>query len=147
MSFVPRYGRELVDASPDGTLWIRRKGVTKLLSVSIDGTALTSDELADVALYPGRLYRVPSLGWRATKARGVVVEYEHGHKSPPYAIHQAALIYARSILVTSDLSDRTIVFTNELGTVRNAVAGRDYPTGIPAVDAALYRYGERTLLR
>jgi hypothetical protein len=144
-SFVPMYGREAVDGTADGRLFLRAKGVRSLLAASVAGTALTVDELAAVGVYDsGMLTR--SNGWNAYTPRAVVVEYEYGDEFPPWAIHEAALVYLRYLLVSSDLSDRTITFTNEAGTVRNAVASIRYPTGLPTVDAMLGRYSRKRLL-
>ena len=145
VSFVPRYGRETLDSPSSYDLWLERTRPTRVLASSVDGTALTVGELGALVVYDtGRVYN-PSW-WSGSLARGVTVEYEHGYQQPPYDIHLAALVYLRQLLVASDIGDRTIAFTTELGTIRNAVAGSNYPTGIPVVDAALSRHMERSLI-
>lgn len=142
VSFVRRYGEATVDGPGGADLWLSVKQLHALLSASVDGTALTSDELAEVEVYEsGRLYRANEWagGWGSTH-RTVEVAYEHGYESVPWEIHRAALVLARYSLVTSDVSDRTISWSNELGTFRQSFAGPGRPTGIPAVDAALERY-------
>lgn len=149
VSFIARYARETLDAPAGRDLWLARRQVRTVLAASVSGTALTSDELADLELYAhGQLYR--SAAWRCGFAtsgrRAIVVEYEHGHETVPWDIHQAALVLARYTLVSTEVSDRTISWSNELGTFRQAVPGEKYPTGIPAVDAALGRYTRRMVL-
>lgn len=143
VSFVPRYARETIDGNGDTRLRLSKRRVRKLLSVSIDGVALSAPDLAALKLYDwGRLVREG--GW-SEGARNVAVSYEHGWASVPAAIRRAALVLSRHELVVSDHSDRMIAVSNELGTVRMSVPGRDYPTGIPVVDAALARYDEHEL--
>jgi hypothetical protein len=144
ISFVPRYARDVLDGDCD--LWLTHWPVTKLLAASIDGVALTGGELAVATVYPhGRLYR--SAGWWTTNPRQAVVEYEHGMAAVPWDIHQAALVYLRYTLTPSNLSERTMSVSNELGTVRLAVANEKYPTSIPAVDAALLNHKQTAVSR
>jgi hypothetical protein len=143
VSFVPRYGRDVVDGNSGTDIWLTRPRVNSVLAATVDAVAIS--DLSAVVVYDyGMAYRPSS--WTAVNRRGVIVEYEHGYTQPPYDIHLAALTYLRYLLVASELSDRTVMFTNELGTIRNAVAGRNYPTGIPSVDAALIRHDERILI-
>ena len=54
-----------------------------------------------------------------------------------------AMMLARSILVPSNIDDRALTFSDELGTRTLAVpGGRFGSTGIPEVDAAIAQYGE-----
>jgi hypothetical protein len=76
----------------------------------------------------------------------VVVAYEYGWPTPPADVSRAAMILARYELVSSDISDRMVSFSNDLGEVRLSVPGNKYPTGIPIVDATLARYDETDLL-
>lgn len=141
VSFAPKYGREQVAGNGSTSLWLRRSRISRLLAVTVDNVALTSDQLADIDVYEyGKLYR-PS-GWPCSGKRNVVVEYEHGWQTPPAKISEAAMILARYDLVVSDLSDRTVSYANDLGQFRLSVPGSKYPTGIPTVDAVLERYTE-----
>lgn len=141
VSFVPRYGRAVTDGM-GYDLWLPHRQLRTLLAGSVDGTALTVAQIADVEVYEsGRMYRTDAWGWSSSPSRRVVVVgYEHGYLSVPWDVHQAALMYLKYVLKSSDVSDRTVSWSNELGTFRQAVPGRQYPTGIPAVDAALGRY-------
>lgn len=143
VSFIPRYSRDILDGG-GYSLWLNRPHVNRILAVTLDGTALTADEIADLDVYEhGQVYR--DARWTADR-RNVIVEYEHGYEAVPWDIHRAALTYLRYILVTSDVSDRTITWSNELGTFRQAQPGREYPTGLPAVDAALHRHSGRVVV-
>lgn len=138
VSFIPRYGRTTLDGS-GYELWLPHRQIRTLLSGSVDAVALTAPQIAEIELYEyGRLYWTG--GWASTTRRNVTVAYEHGYQAVPWDIHLAALTFLRYVLVSSDISDRTISFTNELGSFRQAVPGTKYPTGIPMVDAALSRY-------
>lgn len=111
-------------------------------SASIDGTALTASEIADVVLRDyGVLYR--EAAW-TSGTDNVVLHLAHGYSSPPPPIKRAALTLLKHRLAGSDIDDRAISFTDELGTRQLAVAGRKgQPTGIPDVDAVLAQYSER----
>jgi hypothetical protein len=143
--FVPRYERETVDGSGKVRLWLPWKRPLTLISVKIDGVALTAPELAAVSLYvTGRIER--DAGWTSGK-RNVVVEWERGYRQAPAEIKRAALALAHYELISSDITDRMVTVANELGTVRLSVPGRNAPTGIPLIDSALYRYDERDTLQ
>lgn len=141
VSFIPRYGRAVVDGS-GYELWLPHRQLRTLLAGSIDGTALTVGEVADVEVYEsGRMWRSGYWGGSSwPNRRNVTVAYEHGYQAVPWDIHQAALVYLKFVLKSTDVSDRTVSWSNELGTFRQAVPGAKYPTGIPSVDAALGRY-------
>ena len=104
-------------------------------------TSFTAAELADVMLSDtGRMYR-ESLGVWPTGQRNVRVGYEYGYQPVPQAIRRAGLVLLRSAVVASDVSDRTMSFTDQLGTYRFSTAGeRGAWFGIPEVDAVLDRY-------
>jgi hypothetical protein len=145
VSFIPRYGRAVLDDPRSTDLWLPVLQLRTLLAGSLAGTALTAGEIADIEVYEyGKLWR--TAGWPGSTRRDVIVSYEHGYQTVPWDIHQAALTYLRYILVSSDISDRTISWSSELGTFRQAVAGRNYPTGLPSVDAALGRYTAAAVL-
>lgn len=142
VSFVPRYGREILDGSGTSELRTAHRRVANLFGVTVAGAALTEDELADLEVYTTSVVK-PNGRWRKTGRREILLRYQHGWDMPPARIRYAALVLARHELVTRDISDRMISFSNELGTVRLSVPGRAYPTGIPVVDQALEWYSER----
>lgn len=144
VSFIPRYRRDVLDGKWNGTaLWLTRKRVARLISVTIDGVALSAPDLALVKVYPtGRMER--QAGWltAAPYWQDVVVAYEHGWLSPPADISRAAMTLARIELASTDVTDRALSIQNEFGNIRLATPGRNFPTGVPSVDATLARYDE-----
>lgn len=144
VAFVPRYHRDTLDGTGNGRVYVTKHRPRRLIAVSVDGTALDAGQLADVDVYDtGKLERDAT--W-TTGRRNVVVAYEHGWQSPPADISRAGMVLARYELVSSDISDRMLSFDNDLGTVRLSVPGRNFPTGIPVVDATLARYSEEDMV-
>lgn len=145
VSFIPRYSRDVFEGDGSDSLELLHMRVTKILAVSVNGTALSAGDIAALDVYEsGKLVR--SVGWwprSSSPRRNIVVEYEHGWAVPPATIAKAAKILARYELISSDIGDRTISIATELGHVRLSVPGEKYPTGIPVVDAALCQYDAR----
>jgi hypothetical protein len=81
----------------------------------------------------------------ASGTRNYRIEYEAG-KPISLELRRAALRVLRNQLVKSNLSDRALYETNELGQFRLAVAGEGARWfGIPEVDAVLLRAQERSI--
>jgi hypothetical protein len=144
VSFIPRYARDTLDGYDSWNLDLYHNRPRRIIAASINGTVLSAPEIAAISLYPsGRICRQPTqTSWWGPTRQNVVVAYEHGWTSVPSDIARAALVLARYELVSNDLSDRMVGFDNDLGSVRLSVPGRNYPTGIPVVDATLARYDE-----
>jgi hypothetical protein len=141
--FFPRYERETLYGVGRTTLWLPYKRPLRLVSVSVSGATLSTPDLAAVTAYPtGRLLRTAA--W--PNAAPVVVRWERGFNRVPEEIKRAALALCHYELTASDITDRQVTFANELGTVRLSMPGRQNPTGIPLVDAVLYRFDERDVL-
>jgi hypothetical protein len=145
-SFIPRYARDVLDGTGTCRIWLSKKRVRRIIAASVDGVALS--DLTILKPYPtGRLERTTGTwgsGYR--NWQNVVVAYEYGWPAAPPDISRAAMILARYELVSSDISDRMVSFSNDLGEVRLSVPGNKYPTGIPIVDATLARYDETDLI-
>lgn len=77
-------------------------------------------------------------GWNAAT---YTVFLEFGFRQAPTKIKQEALKYAKALMLEGPLDEgrATAVFT-DIGGYRLTIAGRDGPTGIPTVDAALAQY-------
>lgn len=141
VSFVPRGARTVLDGSGEAGIWLPNVRTTQVVSASIGGTMLTDTEY--VLSNEGFLERVGGNTW-ISGSQNVVVDYVHGYVVPPEPIKRAALVLLRNRLVASNVDDRAISFTDELGTRQLAVAGRrGQPTGIPDVDAAIAQYSDR----
>lgn len=148
VSFVPRYGRVTLDGDSSLSLWLPSREVTRIRSVTVNGTALSSTDLAGLVFYPyGQIDHDTGLTpWDGSAPANVVVEYEHGYAVPPADVAREALVYARYLLTTSQLADRVLSTMTDMGVLRQSVPGPNTPTGILSVDAVLNRYREVPLL-
>lgn len=136
VSWVPRFEREELDGDGTDTLILSKYHPTEILSVSIDGTALTQDELDDLKVYPdGRIKRKTLGTW--TDDKYVCVEYVHGFEHLKDGVDYIALRWLLSQVIGSNIPRTAIQQIGELGTYRLSTPGEKYPTGIPEVDAWL----------
>lgn len=144
VAFVPRADRVTMDGSGKVSLYLPHLHLRDVYSASVDDTALTAAELADLHLYDsGRVTRGAVEGgvWDLG-TRNVELHYEHGHDRPPHRIKRAALILARSRLVPNLYDERAESMTTDEGSFNLAVPGRDGEFGIPEVDAAVAAWTE-----
>lgn len=140
-AFVPRYARERIDG------WGRElvlgfPDVRRLRKLTVDGTPLTADELAEVIVTPeGTLYR-PS-GFPEGRAN-IEAVYEHGMSAAPGRVPLAAIKVLRQLAVDSPVSDRAVSLTNEDGTYSSfVVAGvRGAAFSVPEANAVVSHYRE-----
>lgn len=141
VAFVPRYARERLDGNGDVDLLLKPRPLT-IASASVDGTALTAGELADLELYDdGRLYN--PLSWTAGR-RNVEVKYTHGYAWVPPRVGRACLLLTKRFLVDTPISDRaTSVSSPETGMVQYLVTAgvRDAVFDIPECNAVVSQYG------
>lgn len=136
VSWVPRFAREEYDGDGTDTLLVSHYHPTEVLSASIDGTALTSEELADLKVYKdGRIKRKTLGTW--TEGEDIVIEYVHGFDHLNDGVDYHALRWLTHQIVGTNLPRTAIQQIDQLGTFRMATAGEKYPTGIPEVDAWL----------
>lgn len=138
VAFVPRGHREMLLGDGTADLWLSKKRVRAVLSATVDGSAVA---VGDLTLWgqDGRV--VHPTTW--TDDGVVVVHYTHGWDACPAPVKRALMLLAMDKLVPSNIEDRTITFTDELGTRQLAVAGRERPFGIPEVDAVAWKYQEQ----
>lgn len=148
-AFRPRGRRFTSDSTGTDTLVVPDFDITRVVSASVDGGALT---VSDVKVESGGTLRLktgtwglqPWIGTSGAQVQGVQnisVFYEYGFASPPAKVRREALKLAKSYLLESPLEEgrATAVFT-DLGGYRLSIAGRDGWTGIPSVDACLAQY-------
>jgi hypothetical protein len=144
VAFVNRYGRVSLDGVLSRTVWLPNMKVNKIRTVTINGIALDAGQLAQITVYPyGKLDRLALWPPYVTK-QNIVIGYEHGYTYTPQDVARAAMMLARYETITTELSDRMISFSNDLGIIRQALPDRDHPTGIPSVDSVLCRYREHS---
>lgn len=139
-AFRRRRARATLDGTGTAELLLADLYPTELVAASIDGAALTSEELADVEVYElGVLHRRTGVWTRG--ARNVTVVYEHGLDEVPRDATVNAMRLAAATLVRSSTPDRATSVATDVGNFRLTVADREHPTGIPDVDAFIERWG------
>lgn len=147
-AFVPRYTRETLSGSGTTDLMLSQPDLRSVRSVTVTtsgvGTAYTSPELALLAVNPSGLVYGPS-SWTAGTGN-ITVGYEHGSSYPPARVSQAALILARSWLVSGPVDNRALGQASPDGSFSFGLAtpGRNGSyVGIPEVDAVIDQYSLR----
>ena len=146
-SFVQRYQRDVLNGTNNQTITVRRMFPQTLLAASIDGTALTSAEIADVALFEnGQMTRKDAI-WAFTQPGILVaIEYEHGVGSTaPSDIRWAAKPLARYHILEqrSRIPDRAISVSSEFGNIMLAQPSMARPTPLPDCNVVLQRHRHR----
>lgn len=136
-AFTPRYKRLTFDGSGSYDL----VGPWPLLAVSsgtVDDTALTADELADINIgSDGVLYRDTRWG---TGRQSIALKVEHGHRYPPAYVSRAVALIAASVLKDGPYDDRGYGVTDDGQSVRLLTAGvQGAAFSIPDVQAAVRR--------
>ena len=146
-SWVQRYQRDVMNGTNGQTIKVRRMFPQTLLAASVDGTALTSDEISDVALFEnGQLTRKDKTWTYTEPGNLVVIDYEHGvSASAPPDIRWAAKTLARYHLLeqVSRIPDRAIAVQSEFGQIQLAQPGMNRPTPLPDVNVVLNRRRHR----
>ncbi|HVE27286.1 MAG TPA: hypothetical protein VNC22_17895 [Sporichthya sp.] len=140
VAFVPRYRRESVNGSGSTEVQLSMPRVRSIRSATLDGTALTVSELADI-VPSGRIIYTAN-----TWTRGFgnySISYEHGYDTTPPRVSNAALLLARRYLVDSPVSDRATSLTTEDGTTQFLVTAgvRQAVFDIPEANAVVAQYG------
>lgn len=141
VAFRPRYARERLDGSGGVDLLVSNPRPITLVAVTIDDTALTTEERDAVEVYEsGTLYRAS--GW-ASGRRNVEIKYEHGYPIVPAPVNRAAIKLARFFL-TPDPSNRderaTRIETDEASYSLVTPGVRGAILSIPEVNAVIEQY-------
>jgi hypothetical protein len=138
---VPRAKR--LTAVGNGTFRLKTglSALRRVVSLSVDGTALTSDELADLVPREwGAIDCSHHASWERNHWRrhaAIDVWCEHGLDYPDEPVSQAVMLLCRDFLIRSPLSSRATVEQSDVGFFRLSIAGKDRPTGIPEVDEVI----------
>lgn len=138
VAFVPRYRREVIAGSGSATMMLAPK-LRAIRSVTVDGAAMSVGTFTGIRVLPSGLAYNPA-GWTWGVAN-LDVAYEHGHDFPPPRVSQAALLWAKDLLVKGPISERSTSMVSEDGTFSLATPGmRGSWTGLPEVDATINMY-------
>lgn len=144
VAFVPRGRRAVIDGHGRRSLALPDLEARQVYSATVDGVALTQDEIDALVVDDGWLWMPAGRCWPVGK-QNVSVHYTHGRDWPDPAIRRAALTLAREYLAPGDLPGRASATTVGDQTFRLTIAGRDGVTGLPEVDAAITQHGRTTL--
>ena len=146
-SWVQRYERDTLNGTNDPTIKVSKMFPTTLLAATIDGTALTSAERTDTALFEsGEMTRKGAVWTFTDPGNMVVIDYEHGvGTTAPPDIRWAAKTLARYHLLeqVSRIPDRAISVQSEFGQIQLAQPGMNRPTPLPDVNVVLNRHRHR----
>lgn len=147
-SFIETAHTETLNGSGLEALYVSDPYIRTVTAVTVDDTALSAGEIADLLIQNGALYYSTGAYWSNASRGNVTVTYTAGYSTePPADLKEAALRAARYWLLSSDawsgLDPRATSLTNEYGNVNLAVAGPDRPTGIPDADATIMAWARR----
>ena len=120
---------------------------TKLLTASVDGSALSSGKIAEVAMFDDGLLQRKSDLWDYTDPGNlVVIEVEAGVGTvAPNDIRWAARTLARFHLLeqVSKIPSQAISVQSEFGQIQLAQPGMNRPSPLPDVNVILNRHRHR----
>lgn len=146
VAFVPRYAREVLSGKGTTKLFTRSSEPVRVISATVDGTALSAPQIAALQVdRKGFVWNED--GWSAGD-RNIVIEYEHGHPTPPANGPRAALLLAKRYLVDSPVNDRATTLINQDGTTQYLVTAgvKGAVFDIPEVNAFVASFQETSFL-
>ena len=148
-SFIGGSVTETLNGSGGSALFLSEPYVQSVESVTVDGVALTSAEIAVLLVQNGAVYYSSGAYWPASARGNITVTYTAGYSAAvPEDLKQAALRAARNWLLTTDawsgVDTRATSISNEYGNIQLSIASADgRPTGIPDVDATITAWARR----
>lgn len=138
VAFVPRYAKKTISGNGRTTFLLPPR-TTAIRSITVDGALAT--DLATVRLdASGVAYY--SAGWTSGYSN-IVVAFEHGYEDGPerMAAGDAALTWAKALLISGPIDDRATATSTEFGNISLSTPGRGGTiAGIPSVDAFIQNY-------
>lgn len=137
VAFCPRGGRATLSGDGGTRLLLPDSKVIEVYAASVDGTALTATELAELVVDGDTLYW--ESGW-TSGVRNVELHYKHGWEYPPDDVREAALLLATDRIIPSAVPARATAQVIGEAYFRFTIAGRDGTTGIPFVDEVIRKY-------
>ena len=146
-SFVYRYERDVLNGTGSDRIKLSRMFPRKIIAASIDGVALTSDEINNIALHDsGVIVREDDIWEFTTPGKKVIIEYEAGvDKTPPPDIAWATRTLARYHLIeqVSRIPERALSISSEFGNIALSQPSMSKPTPLPDVNVILNRHRHR----
>ena len=147
VSWVQRYHRLVLNGTDTDTIRLPVMFPTTLLSASVDGSALSSAKIAEVAMFDdGLLQRKTDLWDYTDPGNLVVIEVEAGVGTvAPNDIRWAARTLARFHLLeqVSKIPSQAISVQSEFGQIQLAQPGMNRPSPLPDVNVILNRHRHR----
>lgn len=152
VAFSKRVKRAILNGDGSSSLLLPDVEVSEVLAVVVYGEDagvdvgddVTGTDLTDVEVdrTTGLMTRTDGQVFPAG-SNNILVDYECGYDTVPGPIRAAALTLAIEYLVPSSMPARATSQSTDIGDFRISVANIDLgrETGIPAVDAAIQRYG------
>lgn len=137
-AFVTRTATVTVSGTGQDKIFLPHPMVQSVTAVSIDGTDLTADELAEIVINDYTLYRED--GWDEGY-HNISVTYTHGYETIPAAIKRRALKVASDRLVPSQLPSNATSQVVDGINYRIALTNERNPFGDPDIIATIHRYG------
>lgn len=149
-AFVPRFAAETLNGTGRDTLWLDKPDWSVILSVAVDGSDVTADYDGNRNADRGaKAVTLPFPGYWPLGVSNIAITYTYGFSAVPQGIHDAALRYARYLLISQGntvLNERAtslrVPSTGDRETAMSlAVPGRSGSyVGIPDVDVELDRW-------
>ena len=112
--------------------------VRAITSVTIDGVALTADELSALIVFPYGLVKRYA-GW--TRDTLIVATYTYGKATIPAPVKEAIILLAQFKIVPKNLRQNALSESTDVGFIRIAHATPGGKTGLLEVDAVAADYG------
>lgn len=145
-AFTPRFRRLTLDGTGTGALLLPDGDLRTVTAVSVDGTAYTAGELADLKVYEHHRVEQPLGNVWEFDQENVVIAYTFGLDRPFPDLKEAALERFRELLwakKTGIPRNATSVQDGNGNTIPLAPPG-DFETGNRMVDSVYRRYSLRT---
>ncbi len=147
-AWVPRFRRATLTGTGRTALVLPDPEIRAIRAVTLNGSVMTSGQLAGVGFNASGLLYLSS-GWTPSTLGAignVVVEYEHGHDRPDPDLVEAARLRFKSLCLEGrsnlpDRAERQVQVDANGGTVVYGSPNAE-KTGIPAVDAVYGRLAD-----
>lgn len=145
-AFAPSYRRLTLDGPADITIAVPDYDLRRVVSGSMDGTALTNTQIGRLQLYDLHIDTTWGDVWHQGQ-RNVILAYEYGLDAWPATMKAAALIRMREIATANGPGARSIsaraTSMQANGATIQLDQASEFETGNPDVDAVYGRWSKR----